>query len=85
MYSRNWTVEQGKELCFGRVRVALRKPDGSPVNPEVPTRELFWQEIAGQLGGSGRMGVWVGLPVGATCELFGGKLPGSWVGERRGG
>lgn len=46
MYSRNWTVEQGKELCFGRVRVALRKPDGSPVNPEVPTRRELMVRMA---------------------------------------
>lgn len=39
LYPRNWCLEPGHEECFGRLRVALRKPDGSPANPEVPTRK----------------------------------------------
>lgn len=31
-YSRDWMVP-------GRVRVKLRNDDGSPVNPEIPSRE----------------------------------------------
>ena len=33
-YPRDWW------LARGRLRVMLRQSDGSPVNPEVPTREL---------------------------------------------
>jgi hypothetical protein len=39
LYPRNWCLEPGHEECFGRLRVALRKPDGSPANPEIPTRK----------------------------------------------
>lgn len=39
-YPRNWCVEMGKEGSFGRVRVQLKKADGSPLNPEVPNSEL---------------------------------------------
>lgn len=38
-YPRNWCVEPGRETSFGRLRVQLTKPDGSPINPEVPSRE----------------------------------------------
>jgi hypothetical protein len=37
LYPRNWCVEPGHENSYGRLRVALRKPDGTPVNKEVPT------------------------------------------------
>lgn len=35
-YPRNWCVEMGKEQCYGRLRIQLKKEDGTPVNPEVP-------------------------------------------------
>ena len=40
-YPRDWMVP-------GRVRVKLRKEDGTPVNPEVPTRE--WWPLRGCVG-----------------------------------
>lgn len=58
LYPRNWCLEPGHEDCFGRLRVELRKPDGSPANPEFPTRKF-------QPGCRGRGQGWDGLSQGA--------------------
>ncbi|WIA31198.1 hypothetical protein OEZ86_001198 [Tetradesmus obliquus] len=45
-YPRNWCVLPGKELSFGRLRVTLRKEDGSPVNPDVPNKKELMLRMA---------------------------------------
>eukprot|EP00879_Flechtneria_rotunda_P003902 GHRR01004142.1.p2 GENE.GHRR01004142.1~~GHRR01004142.1.p2 ORF type:complete len:150 (+),score=45.14 GHRR01004142.1:263-712(+) len=45
-YPRNWCVEIGKELSYGRIRVLLRKEDGTPVNPEVSNRRELMLKLA---------------------------------------
>lgn len=42
LYPRNWCIEPGHERSFGRIRVQMRKEDGTPINAEVSTREC-WQ------------------------------------------
>ena len=63
LYPRTW-IENG--ACFGRVRVTLRKEDGSPVKPDIPTRKArLW-------GGGLRACIWeVGLrPVFGVWDLM---------------
>ncbi|KAF8068165.1 unsaturated glucuronyl hydrolase [Scenedesmus sp. PABB004] len=45
-YPRNWCVEMGKEVCFGRLRVQLKNADGTPVNPDVPNRRELLLKLA---------------------------------------
>ncbi|KAF6264215.1 signal recognition particle, SRP19 subunit [Scenedesmus sp. NREL 46B-D3] len=45
-YPRNWCVLPGKEMSYGRLRVQLNKADGSPVNPEVPSKKELLLRMA---------------------------------------